>query len=384
MKPRVVIIGGGIAGVAAAWHLVELCDVVLVEQEEQVGFHSTGRSAATLSSTSGLPVVCALAEASRAFLESPSPGFCDHPLLGPRGLLWIGRDASDAAKLDDMARLVEAGVAPTARRVDANECREILPALLDDAVTAGGFWEPDAKSIDVALLLQSFLGGARRRGLEVYTSREMLRALRMRHRSGMWRIEIDGFVLEADYVVNAAGAWADSVALRAGVSPLGLQPYRRTAFISPTSSPVDDWPLVMDIGNRFYFEPEAGGLLVSPSEETPLEPCDAQVDEIDVALGLDRVNEALGITLRSVRRAWAGLRTFAPDRVPVVGCDPGNDAFIWLAGQGGAGIKIAPALGAMVADIIGDTEEDPLAAFGESRTSLAPSRFGGLRQPAKI
>jgi len=379
MKPRVVIIGGGIAGAAAAWHLVERCDVVLVEQEDRFGLHSTGRSAATLSSTSGLPVVCALAEASRSFLESPPPGFCDHPLLGPRGLLWIGRDTADATKLDAMAGLVDSGVAPTARRIDAAECRRILPSLLDDAVAEGGFWEPDAKSIDVALLLQSFLGGARRKGLEIYTSHQMVRALRMRHRSGMWRVDIDGFELDADYVVNAAGAWADTVAERAGVSPIGLQPYRRTAFISPTSTSVDAWPLVMDIGNRFYFEPEAGGLLVSPSEETPTEPCDAQADEIDIALGLERVNEALASPLRSVRHAWAGLRTFASDRVPVVGRDTANDSFIWLAGQGGAGIKIAPVLGAMVADMVTGVDDDPLTTFGESRSALDPRRFAGSR-----
>ena len=379
MKPRVVVIGGGIAGAAAAWHLAADCEVVIVEQENQFGFHSTGRSAATLSSTSGLPVVCALAEASRPFLESPPEGFCDFALTGPRGLLWIGRDADDSRRLDAMQELVTSGVAPTSGRVDADGARQLLPALTAEAVAAGGFWEPDAKSIDVALLLQSFVSGARKRGVETYTDHCMLEALRMRHKSGRWRIDIDGFELEADYVVNAAGAWADVVADRAGVRPLGLRPFRRTAFISPTTADIESWPLVMDIGNRFYFEPEAGGLLVSPSEETLTEPGDAQPDEIDVAIGLDRVNEALTTPLRSVRRAWAGLRTFATDRVPVVGRDANNDTFIWLAGQGGAGIKVAPALGEIVASVIRGTGDDPLAQFGESSSSLDPKRLAGAR-----
>jgi D-arginine dehydrogenase len=378
MRPKVVVIGGGIAGAAAAWNLSETCEVSLVEQENQMGFHSTGRSAATLSSTSGLPIVCALAEASRPFLASPPVGFCDHQLLGPRGLLWIGRDENDRHALDAMSHLVESGVAPTAFRLGADQVREIMPSLEDVAVTAGGFFEPDAKSIDVALLLQSYLASGRRRGVETYTSRRMIEALRLRHKSGLWRIDIDGFILEADFVVNAAGAWGDEVAARAGVPPIGLQPYKRTAFISPTSFDVSSWPLVMDVGNRFYFEPEAGGLLISPSEETPSNPCDAQADEIDIALALDSVNEALATPLRSVRRSWAGLRTFASDRIPVVGRDRTNDTFIWLTGQGGAGIKIAPALGRIVASIVTSEHVDPLEAFGESVDSLSPARFGAF------
>lgn len=384
MRPRVVVIGGGIAGAAAAWHLAATCEVSLVEQENQFGFHSTGRSAATLSSTSGLPIVCALAEASRGFLSAPPADFCEHPLLGPRGLLWIGRDDADRTNLDAMGGLVSSGVAATARRIDSDEARRIVPGLVEAAVHAGGFFEPDAKCIDVALLLQSYLAAGRRRGVETYTGRRMLEAMRLRHRSGLWRIDIDGFALEADYVVNAAGAWSDEVAARAGVAPVGLQPYKRTAFISPTSFDVSSWPLVMDIGNRFYFEPESGGLLVSPSEETPTDACDAQPEELDIALALDSVNEALTVPLRSVRRSWAGLRTFTPDRIPVVGRDGTNDTFIWLAGQGGAGIKIAPALGMIVASVVTGEQADPLEAFGESVGSLSPTRFNDRGQPAKI
>ena len=375
MKPRVVIVGGGIAGAAAAWHLADHAVVTLVEQEAQAGLHATGRSAATLSSTSGLPEVCALAEASRTFLEAPPQGFADHPMLHDRGLLWIGRDDDDRTKLDAMAALHDSGVAMSARRVDPNEARDILPALRPEAVAVGGFFEPDAKGIDVALLLQSYLSGAKAKGADVITHHEMVSALRLRHKSGEWQMDIDGFTLNCDFVVNAAGAWADLVARRADVPTHGMQPYRRTACIAAISENVIDWPLVMDIGNRCYFEPDSGGLLVSLSDETPSEPCDAQAEEIDVALGLENVNETITPQLRSVRRAWAGLRTFAPDRLPVVGPDPANDRFLWLAGQGGAGIKIAPALGRAVCAEITGNDDDPLTEFGFSMAALSPYRF---------
>jgi D-arginine dehydrogenase len=375
MKPRVVIIGGGIAGAAAAWHLADHAEVTLVEQESHPGLHATGRSAATLSSTSGLAEVCALAEASRPFLEKPPTGFADHPLLHDRGLLWIGRNDDDRTKLDAMATLHDAGVAMSARRVDAHEASDILPALRPEAVAVGGFFEPDAKGIDVALLLQAYLSGAKAKGADVITRHEMISALRLRHKSGEWQIDIDGFTLSCDFVVNAAGAWADLVAERAGVPSRGLQPYRRTACIAAISEPVGDWPLVMDIGNRCYFEPDSGGLLVSLSDETPSEPCDAQAEEIDVALGLENVNDTITPQLRSVRRAWAGLRTFAPDRLPVVGADPANDRFLWLAGQGGAGIKIAPGLGRAICGEITGKDDDPLVEFGFSMTALSPGRF---------
>lgn len=375
MKPRVAIIGGGIAGAAAAWHLADHAEVTVVEQEPQAGLHATGRSAATLSSTSGLAEVCALAEASRPFLEQPPAGFADHPLLHDRGLLWIGRDDADRAKLDAMAALHDSGVAMSARRVDPAEARRILPSLRPEAVAAGGFFEPDAKGIDVALLLQSYLSGAKAKGADVITHHEMIAALRLRHKSGEWQIDIDGFTLDCDFVVNAAGAWADVVAQRAGVPSRGMQPYRRTAAIAAIAEPVSDWPLVMDIGNRCYFEPDSGGLLVSLSEETPLPPCDVQAEEIDVALALENVNDTITPQLRSVRRAWAGLRTFAPDRLPVVGPDPSNDRFLWLAGQGGAGIKIAPALGRAVCSDVTGSNDDPLFEFGFSMDALSPSRF---------
>jgi D-arginine dehydrogenase len=176
--------------------------------------------------------------------------------------------------------------------------------------------------------------------------------------------------------VNAAGGWADVVAARAGVNPLGLVALRRTAAIVPSPDDVATWPLVMDIAGRYYCEPETGGLLISPADETPLDPCDAQPDELDVALALERVRDASGLPLRSVRRAWAGLRTFAPDRVPVLGEDPAAPGFWWLAGQGGAGIKTAPAMAQLLTRAM-DRLAFPSHALelGVTPDALSPVRF---------
>jgi D-arginine dehydrogenase len=368
---RVVVIGGGIAGTSAAWALAERHDVVLVEAEADLGMHATGRSAATLSETSGHPVVCALARASRPFLETPPDGFAEHPLAGPRGLLWIGRHGDEGA-LDAMAAVAASGVAPTARRVDAAAAVTILPALRPEAVTAGGLWEPDARSLDVAGLLAAYARGARSRGAEL---RPRAETVALTPRPYGWTVHTAAGDIEADIVVDAAGAWGDVVAGRAGVTPVGLQPLRRTACLVPAPADVASWPLVMDAGGRCYFEPEAGGLLLSPADEHPSDPVEAAAEMEDVAWALEMLRETITLTVRSVRRSWAGLRTFAPDRVPVVGWAPGHEGFCWLVGQGGAGIKTAPAMAAAVAAVVGESEwPEELAAVGVEPDTLAPRR----------
>lgn len=375
---RVAVVGGGIAGVSAAAALGPTCDVVLFEREPDLGSHATGRSAATLSETSGPRTVCALARASRPFLEAPPAGFADHPLTGPRGLLWVGRPGDEAA-LDGIAAMAASGVAPTARRVDAGGAVAVLPALRPAAVAAGGVWEPDARSLDVAGLLAGYARAARAAGVEVRRRAEVV-ALRARAAGwtvewttgGSGPVELDN----VDVVVDAAGAWGDVVAARAGLAPLGLRPLRRTASIVGAPDEVASWPLVMDVAGRCYFEPEAGGLLVSPADEHPSEPVDAAAEMEDVAWSLDVLAEVIAFDLRHVRRSWAGLRTFTADRVPAVGWDPGAPGFLWLVGQGGAGIKTAPALAAAAAALVtGGPWPSELAALGVGPADLAPTRF---------
>lgn len=363
-----LVIGGGIAGAAAAWSLARHMRVTLVEREPVVGHHATGRSASVLSETSGLAAVCELAAASRAFFEQPPDGFCDTPLVSPRGLLWIGR--ADDGELLDALHQRALGVAAGVRRLTANETQERLAHFRSDAIAGGAVEEPHAMAVDTAALLQSYISGIRRQGGTVITTAEALTGQRS---NNTWTTRVGEIEIQSPVIVNAAGAWGDDIAVRCGVAPVGLHPLRRTAALVPIAAEVGSWPLVMDIAGRYYLEPESGGLLISAADETISPPCDARAEELDVALAIERVNEATDLAIRSVHSTWAGLRTFAADRIPVVGQDPHAAGFWWLVGQGGAGIKTAPALGALVAaQIIGD---DRSGATAQTDSQLSPSRF---------
>ena len=335
MTADVIVIGAGIAGASAAHALSAHASVVLVETEPQPGHHATGRSAALLNSSVGDRSICELATRSRAFFESPPDGFCAHPLLSPRGLLWAAT-AADAAALDAL----EVETAGHTTRLDASGARAIVPSVAAEAVAGGALHEPTAMTIDVATLLAGYVRGVRARGAVVNTSWEALRIERVADR---WVVSgSDGTSVSAPVVIDAAGAWGDVVARRAGVTPIGLRTLRRTAALAVAPDGIDGWPMVMDVGGGWYAAPEPGGLLISPADETPVEPGDVGADELDVAMAIDRVNEALGVGIRSIRRAWAGVRTFCPDRRPTVGVDPDHPGFVWLVGQGGGGIKTAP------------------------------------------
>jgi D-arginine dehydrogenase len=366
----VVVIGAGMAGAAAAWSLAEHLRVVLVERESTPGVHATGRSASILSETSGHDIVCMLARASRPFFERPPDAFCETPLLTARGLAWVGQRV-DADALDALAEAARQ-LTPTVRRLSPQAALELLPGFRPVAVAGGAVYEPDAMSIDTAAVLQGFVAGTRRRGSVALTTSEAISAVNLG--SSGWVTTIGERTLTSSHIVNAAGAWGDIVAERCGVAPVGLQPLRRTAAIVPAPDWVGGWPLVMDIAGRYYVEPEAGGLLVSPADETTSEPCDARPDEIDVAIALDQLAVATDVPVRSVRRAWAGLRTFAPDRVPVLGEDPDARGFWWLVGQGGAGIKTAPAMAALLTAQLTGADTGPDDAGGLSR-QLAPHRL---------
>jgi D-arginine dehydrogenase len=367
LQVDVVVVGGGIAGVSAGWALARGgATVALVEREAQLGHHATGRSAALLNQTVGPRGLEELVAASAAFLTKPSRGFCEYPLLSPRGLLWIGRGDQQAA-LDAVAAQAPAGAA---RRIGTAELARLVPRLKAEWSRAGGVLEQSAQHVDVDGLLQAYARGLRAGGGRVFAG---LEAVRLEARHGRWVVRAGDGELAAEFVVNAAGAWGDVVAERAGVTALGLQAYRRTACLVPAPADTASWPLLMDVAGGFYAEPESGGLLVSPADETLCAPVDARPEEIDVALCLDRLNEALDLQVRHVRRAWAGLRTFAPDRLPVVGIDPDTPGFVWLVGQGGAGIKTAPALASIVAaDILGAAVPPSL---GRASVRLRPERL---------
>jgi D-arginine dehydrogenase len=369
----VLVVGAGVAGAAAGYFLSEVGDVALLEMESAPGYHSTGRSAALFSEYYGNPTVRALTAASRAFLITPPPGFADGPLLSPRGVLTLCPSGSE----DDFAAMLADGLsAPVpVREIDVGEVRRYCPI-----VRAGRYSramvKPGAMDIDVDLLHQGFLRGVRARGGRVVTR---ARVRELTHRGGLWHATTDAGVFTASVVVNAAGAWADEVAALAGVRPMGLIPLRRTAFLADPPDGVDAarWPMVTDVADTFYVKPESGRLLVSPSDATPVPPCDARPDDLDVARAVERVQEATTLEIRSVRHAWAGLRTAAADDTPVVGEAPDAPGFVWLAGLSGYGVQTSPAVGRIAAAAA--TRTPPAEAAGADPVALAPGRFQETR-----
>ena len=367
----VAVIGGGIAGASVAYEIAAEASVVLVEAEPELGRHSTGRSAAVLTTTTGPPVVRHLAAESRGFLEHPPTGFADVPLGSSRPVLWVAA-AAEASALADAA-VGWTVTSPSVRSIDTAEAMGLVPLLRPEGA-ATAVVEPEGLSIDVDALLQGYRRGLRRRGGHVLVSAPVQHIDRTAHG---WRLRTPGATIDVASVVNAAGAWADRVANLAGIAGCGLVPMRRTAFVFAPPEGVDarDWPLVMDAAGRWYLEPEGLLLLGSPADEAPTTPGDARPEEVDVALGVQRLEGAFDLRIHRVLRAWAGLRTFSPDRAPVVGPDPAEPSFVWLAGQGGYGIKTAPALALLAAAAALGVSPPAGGALAALAPALAPERF---------
>ena len=364
-----VVVGGGIAGVSAAWALARRGQrVAVVEREASLAAHSTGRSVAQFLASYGGPASRILSAASRPFLESGADGLADSELLEPRNVLWV-TPAGFEEQLEAKIAANETTGTPCGR-LDAAGAMGLCP-VLDPRWLDAGVIEYDGFDIDVAELHQAFLRGARAEGTRVLREHGV-RALA--RRDGFWQVDTGERVLSCATVVNAAGAWADEVARMAGARPVGLQPYRRTVFTFASHFESASWPLVVGADESFYFKPEgAGQFVASPADEDPVDACDVKPREIDVAAGIEAVNRATILDVRSVRSTWAGLRTFAPDRVPVVGFDPGEPGLFWCAGQGGTGIQTSPAIASLVADLIGG--ETPAPPLDSIASELTPQRF---------
>jgi D-arginine dehydrogenase len=369
----ILVIGAGVAGASAAYELAASGRVVVLERESAPGYHTTGRSAALYTESYGSPVVRALTLASKAFFDAPPEDFAEHALLTPRGALFVAREDQLAALDRTLAEAKK--LVPSVRAVNAAEALEISPALRPEYVAAGVF-EPDAMDMDVHAIHGGFLKGLRRRGGEVVTGAGVTALTRDRK---TWIAETPMGAFAAPIVVNAAGAWCDEIAKLAGVAPVGLVPKRRTAitFDAPDGTDISSWPLTIDVEEGFYFKPEAGRILASPADETPSPPCDAQPEEIDVALIVDRFERAVCFPVRAITHKWAGLRSFVADNTPVVGMAGDAEGFLWLTGQGGYGIMTSPAMGSAAAALI-ETGALPghFARFGLTESALSPRRLG--------
>jgi D-arginine dehydrogenase len=367
------IVGAGIAGVSAAYHLAPHARVIVLEREQVAAYHTTGRSAALHSETYGSAEIRAITVASGRFYRKPPPGFTDHPLLTPRGALIAGRTDQQAAMQKaaaDYARLV-----PSVRWLDPAETLSRQP-LLKPAAAAGGAIFEEAEDMDVAAIHGGFLKGARAAGAVLRLDAEVAT---LERRNGTWKIGLrNGESVAAAIIVNAAGAWADVLAELAGAAPVGLVPKRRTAFTfdAPSGFDLTRLPMVIDFDETWYIKPEVGQFLGSPADETPSPPCDAQPEEMDIAIAVERIETATTLKIRRIKNKWAGLRSFVADKNLVVGYDPVVDGLFWLAGQGGYGIQTAESAGRLAASLaLGKGMPGDIAGLGVSEAALSPARF---------
>lgn len=359
----IAVIGAGIAGASAAAELAPHARVVLLEGEDMPGYHTTGRSAAFWHETLGGPLVQPLTTASRAFLGELG-------VLRPRFNLNLA-DTDHLGLLDALeASFKGTGVALT--RIDHDGIKALVP--LARPVLAGGVIEEDCADIDVAALHQHYLAAFRRAGGVLETR---FRVETIERDAQGWSLANGHRAVSAQTIVNAAGAWADSVAALAGARALGIQPMRRTivqARVTGGEVP-ENMPFCIDIAGTYYFRAEGGDRLwLCPHDETPVDPCDAAPEDLDVAIAIDRFETVTGWRVAAVERKWAGLRSFAPDRLPVYGYDAGLAGFFWCAGQGGVGIQTSPAAGKLCAHLILGNAADAMIAIIEP-SLYSPARF---------
>jgi D-arginine dehydrogenase len=375
----VIVIGAGIAGASVAAELARVNRVLLLERESQPGYHTTGRSAALFTETYGAEAKRALSHASKPFLQNPPPGFAAGPLLTPRGTL-LAATQTQVAKLRQVADECSALIG-NLEWLSGDEVRARVPCFGDSQIAAG-LLEPDAMDIDVHALHHGYLRQLTARG-GTFVNRAEVRALDWT--AGAWRVSTSAGEFRAGRIMNAAGAWADRIGRLAGAKPIGLVPMRRTVitFDAPAGADIARWPAVIDVDEQWYFKPDAGRLLASPADETPSAPCDAQPEEYDVALVVDRLSRATTLQVPRIVARWAGLRSFVEDRLPVIGFDPRVPHFFWLAGQGGHGIQTSPAVSRMAAALFeGEGVPADIADLGIDAAMLAPTREELASAPA--
>lgn len=342
-----IVIGAGIAGASVAAGLARSMTVVMTEMERQPGYHTTGRSAAVYAPSYGPEGVRALTRASRGFYDAVPDGFADAPLLTPREILMIAR----RDQLDALGALVASLSGETqVELLDPAALKDHQP-LLRDGYAASGMLDRGGRDIDVAALHQGFLRLFKTRGGALMTNAPVQALTR---ENGGWTVRTKGGTLRAPLIVNAAGAWAEEVGQLAGAEIIGLVPKRRTAMVvaEPEGFTRHDAPITIDVQEQFYLKPDAGRLLISPADETPTGPCDAQPEEIDLAICADRIMTAFDLDIRRIENKWAGLRSFVPDKEPVIGFSKVVPGFFWMAGQGGYGIQSAPAAAELAAALI--------------------------------
>jgi D-arginine dehydrogenase len=367
-----LVIGAGMAGVSVADALAASGRVAVLEAEPRPGYHATGRSAALFAPNYGSDTFAALTRASAPFFSAPPAVFFPTPLLRARGALHLARADQIAALESQIERMQRRGTR-LQRLTPAQACSHV--SLLRADYLAAAVYEPEVYDIDVEALLQGLLRRARAAGVQLFPNARLEDA--QRH-GDCWQVRAGEQRLSAPVVLNAAGAWADQVASRFGAQPLDLQILRRSAALidAPREPQVAGWPIVFDVGEEFYLKPEAGRLLISPADEEPAPAGDAYAEDLAIAVAVDRIQRALALEIERVHHSWAGLRTFARDRDPVIGYDAAARGFFWCAGQGGYGIQSAPAFAQLAAALAcGRDIPAGIAAEGLTAAAVAPQRL---------
>jgi D-arginine dehydrogenase len=375
MQVDIVIIGAGIAGASLAWNLLNSWpniakpSVLILEREAAPGFHSTGRSAAMFMESYGPAQARALTRASRSFYEKAPNGFCSGPIMQPRDCLyvaWQGQEKELSALFEELRLTTKVEM------LSAAQTLERVPVLKADGLI-GSISEPLATDIDVDMLHQGYLRGFRAAGGALWTNAGLKEAI---HAAEGWLLKLDdGRELQCKLLVNAAGAWADSVAQACAVAPVGIQPKRRSAFIFDSPHNSASWPTVASVSVDWYFKPEAGLLLGSPANADPVEAHDVQAEELDIASAIFNIEQHTSLSIRRPKRTWAGLRSFAPDDELVIGYDENSPNFFWLAGQGGYGIQSAQGAAMLASSLILHQDlPQELERCGVNAALMSPAR----------
>ncbi len=368
-----LVVGAGIAGAGAAYRLAGHGDVLICDMEDQAGYHTTGRSAAFYAETYGGKKVQPLTSSSKDFLHRPPLGFSETPLITELGAVHVFDSGQKPRALEKFKAMV--GALSHIYLLEADELAATYPHLVSDRFV-GAIVDSECGNLDVAALHQGYLRAAKKMGAEMLLGADFESAT---YADGHWTVHIRGRSLQARYIVNCAGAWGDQIAERCGLLPIGLEPMQRTLVAVPVSDefPFDPrHPVIFDFDEAFYFKPEGRGYLVSPADETPVAPYDSQPALEDVAIAVDCFERATGSTVPKVDAKWSGLRTFAPDRTPVIGFDRNSDAFFWNVGQGGYGIQTSPAWSRLTASLIlGHGMPDDILAYGAKLDWYSPTRF---------
>lgn len=366
-----IVIGAGIAGLSVAYELSQHGSVVVLEAESAPGYHSTGRSAAVMSENYGPAIWSRLVTASRPFLETPPDGFSEVPLVSPRGALFLALEHEQdplRAQADDLAKR-----GASFELIGTSAALKVCPVIRAEKF-ALALYEPDCMDIDTNALMNGYGRALRRSGAKLIMNS---RVVRLARDAAGWRIWTEHAEFTGAIVVNAAGGWVQEVARIAGLGYRNVVPFRRTAvtFDVPAGTDIRSWPMTFDVAETFYFKPEAGRIMVSPVDMAASEPCDAQADELEIAVAIDRIHALTTMEVRAISHKWGGLRTFAPDHEPVIGRDPESESFIWLAGQGGNGVMGAAAAARLAASLaIGNPIPTDIASLGVTVESVSPGR----------